>query len=82
MSVARAVSSAGRASRLHRGGRGFESLIAHHFHVKPKLWRAGLLAGLISLAPAAVGTAERIGVAQTIFKWAEGFPVDGEKRVL
>ncbi len=26
----RAISSAGRASRLHRGGRGFESLIAHH----------------------------------------------------
>ena len=25
----RAISSAGRASRLHRGGRGFESLIAH-----------------------------------------------------
>jgi hypothetical protein len=33
----RAVSSVGRAPRLHRGGRGFESLIAHHFKYPIKL---------------------------------------------
>ena len=28
-----AISSVGRASRLHRGGRQFESVIAHHLYV-------------------------------------------------
>ena len=31
--LVRAISSAGRASRLHRDGRQFESVIAHHFLV-------------------------------------------------
>src|SRR5207244_9291437 len=46
----RAISSAGRASRLHRGGRGFESLIAHQPPLSAVSWVAGGIRALRSIS--------------------------------